>query len=294
MTHQPLQTRILNENEAGQRLDRFLRKAFKKTPLSLIHKFIRMGLVRVNGKRVKGDVMLSTGDKVDYPETAFFEWKRTPRPTGGLNLRDHIIYEDGHLIAINKPAGLLVHPIERREALTLIDALIGYLKSTEGASWSFKPALVHRLDAETSGITVTAKNARALRNLTGQFRERETVKEYYAVVNGVPGSSQGRIDQPLEDQKGVLRESLTEYTVEKKGNRCALLRLRIHTGRIHQIRRHLTAIGHPIMGDHRYGGPRAERLFLHAWRLALHHPETGKVLQLEAPLPVEFQNLSSF
>jgi 23S rRNA-/tRNA-specific pseudouridylate synthase len=135
---------------------------------------------------------------------------------------------------------------------------------------------------------VAAKNAKALRDLTAQFRERETEKEYYAVVRGVPEKQQGRIDAPLEDQKGVLREALTEYRVEKSGKKFSLLRVRIHTGRLHQIRRHLTGIGYPVAGDRKYGGPRADRLYLHAWRISLRHPEDGRILRLEVKLPESF------
>ncbi|MBI9020463.1 MAG: RluA family pseudouridine synthase [Verrucomicrobia bacterium] len=259
------------------------------------------GDVTVNGESVKRNRKLQAGDRV--------EWA-IPEPVSTNTLPEDIplsiLYEDSHMIVINKPAGLVVHPAAGNEDGTLVNALLYHCKDLAGIGGEKRPGIVHRLDKDTSGVMVIAKTEQALNELARQFKERETEKEYLAIVRGVPTPPRGRIAttigrHPIHRKKMAVnvrsgRHAVSYYDVAEAFNNAAMLRVRIETGRTHQIRVHMAHLKHPIIGDKLYGrsqpGPaRADRQMLHAARLSLSHPDTGERLKFQAPLPKDMEEL---
>lgn len=220
-----------------------------------------------------------------------------------------ILYEDPDLVVINKKPGMVVHPAVGHYSGTLVNALMHHCSDLPGTSEGMRPGIVHRLDKNTSGVLVAAKNESAMARLSRQFKDRKVEKEYLAVVWGAPGKSYGRIETRIgrssHDRKkmavhrisGRLAVSIYE-TAEVLGCGLAILRVRLETGRTHQIRVHLAHIGHPVVGDTDYGRKRkvclpapAERQMLHAARLAFKHPVTGVRMEFAAPIPDDMQQL---
>lgn len=208
-----------------------------------------------------------------------------------------VAYEDKHLLVVDKPAGLVVHPARGHRGDTLVDTLKGV---AAGGSDPQRPGVVHRLDRDTSGLIVIAKTEEAHRRLSKQITDREVTREYLALVEGRPSSRSGTIDAPLgRDRRDRTKISLnsdrprgarTHFVIERELTDTALLRVTLETGRTHQIRVHMQAIGHPIVGDRQYGGRLdygLERQFLHAAKLSFTHPVTGEALELESPLPAD-------
>jgi 23S rRNA pseudouridine955/2504/2580 synthase len=318
---------------AGQRLDKFLRKRFADVPLSHLYKLVRTKKVRVNGSRADIAQLLQPGDVVVVhaaqakPESA----PAAPRPASQVPQDFAILYEDAHILVCDKPAGLAIHPGSGIAGDTLVDEVRAYLERQglvvpEG---EFKPSPAHRLDRETSGVVVVAKTRQAMVRLTETFTRGEAKKSYLALAKGRFQRERGTIELRLAEhqqtaasrsQRGVnLQQAVTHWMrlgdrmlrpsgsapragdPPASGDEATLLELHIETGRTHQIRRHLAAIGHPVAGDTRYGdfpfNRRARaawglrRMFLHSARLALAHPITGKRLSFEAPLPPELSNV---
>ena len=295
---------------AGQRLDKFLRKRLAEVPLSHLYKLVRTKKVRVNGTRAVIAQLLNEGDVVIVhaaqarPDAAPVE-----RPASQVRQDFAILYEDPHLLVCDKPAGLPIHPGTGITGDTLVDQARAYLarQGLEVPEGEFKPSPAHRLDRETSGVVVVAKTRQAMVRLTEIFTAGEAKKTYLALAKGRFQKERGTIDLRLPEHqqtlankqaRGVnLQEAVTHYSKLAGGSEATLLELAIETGRTHQIRRHLAAIGHPVVGDSRYGDfvfnrrARASmglrRMFLHSTRLALQHPITGKRLAFSAPLPDE-------
>ena len=212
---------------------------------------------------------------------------------------------------IDKAAGMVVHPGAGHAEGTLVNALLFWVKDLAGVGGELRPGIVHRLDRETSGCLVVAKHERSLQALQAAFRSREVEKRYLALVHGAPVLAQGRIEtrygrHPIQRKKfsGKVREgkpAITGYAVRERYDGAALLEVDLLTGRTHQIRVHLSEAGHPLLGDALYGGARRGRgavaqaqqalgrVALHAWRLSLPHPRTGKRMEFEAPIPADFQ-----
>jgi 23S rRNA pseudouridine955/2504/2580 synthase len=301
----------VSADAAGQRLDKFLRRALKDVPLSHIYKLLRTRKVRVNGARGRGEQLLTEGDAVVVRGD---EERLTRRPEAApaalpAKVTFHPLHEDEHLLALDKPAGLAAHPGTGITGATLVEEARAYLEVPPDLPASeFKPSPAHRLDRETSGVVLVAKTRRCMARLTEIFTSGEGVrKTYLALAKGRMPRTEGSIDLPLSEHeqtarskaaRGVnLQEAVTHYRVAASMREASLLQVRIETGRTHQIRRHLQAIGHPVAGDARYGdfpfnrtarvrwGLR--RMFLHAWKLQLPHPMTGRPLAMEAPLPDE-------
>ncbi len=255
-------------------------------------KRIEAGLVTVDGvvrpKRhvLRGgeDVQVAAAPEVERPavEPARFE----------------VAFEDDHLVVVDKPAGVVVHPGVGRDDGTLVQALAGRVA---GGTDPLRPGVVHRLDRDTSGLLVLARDEQAWFALSEQIRRRDVVREYAALVDGHPPARTGTIDAPLGRDRRVRtrmssdtddpRDAVTHFEVVEAFEGASLLRVRLETGRTHQIRAHLLAIGHPVLGDPEYGKPLAglSRQFLHAGRLAFTHPVTGEPLDLESPLPPDLQ-----
>jgi 23S rRNA pseudouridine1911/1915/1917 synthase len=283
-----LETLTVPATAAGERLDRFL--AGPLGSRALAQRLIEAGRVRVNGAARPKRHVLAGGESV----TVEFEPLRPPR-AAPPDLPFAIAYEDESLLVVDKPAGLVVHPAAGHPEGTLVQALSG---RAAGGREGWRMGIVHRLDRDTSGLLVVAKSEEAHRALRRMVSARVIEREYLALVEGRPPARSGTIDAPIGRDRRVRtristdtdhpREARTHFTLERVLPRATLLRVRLETGRTHQIRVHLQAIGHPVAGDPEYGhrglyGLR--RQFLHAERLAFEHPLTGRRLDLRSPLP---------
>lgn len=220
-----------------------------------------------------------------------------------------VLYEDADLLVIDKPAGMIVHPAGRIVSGTLVNALLARCKDLSGIGGELKPGIVHRLDKGTSGCIVVAKNDDAHRNLSAQFARREVSKEYLALLHGNLARDSGTVDgligrHPVQRKRMAVRRdkgrrALTSFEVVERIGGCTLVKIRLQTGRTHQIRVHTAHLGHPVVGDAVYGRRRprvvgavdVERPMLHAWRIGFAHPRTGKAVRVEAPLPGDMESL---
>jgi len=281
------------------RLDAWLAEAVPEHSRSRWQSLIKDGLVTVNGAPCKANQKLRAGDRVEWtvPEPVAAEPQAEEIP---LN----ILYEDRDLIVINKPAGLVVHPAAGNETGTLVNALLHHCADLTGIGGEKRPGIVHRLDKDTSGVMVVAKNEKAMNSLSAQFKERDTQKEYVTVVKGVPFPPRGTVEttigrHPVHRKKMAAnvrggREAVSQYETVEAFTDAALLRVKIETGRTHQIRVHMAHIKHPVIGDEVYGRGfriKAPRQMLHAAKLSLIHPKTRKRLTFEAPLPADMEML---
>jgi len=286
-----------------ERADKVLAHAFPEHSRGAFQRALEAGLVKADGKVIAQDQEVTTGQVLEFsfPETIQAELKAVDIP---LN----VIFEDKHLIVLNKAAGMVVHPGIGTGEDTMVHALLAHCAGElSGIGGVERPGIVHRLDKETSGLLVVAKNDAAHRALADQFASRTLRKEYVTLVSGVPKTDSGSIDRsisrhPVHRQRMTTgeggRPSRTDWAVEKKfGELAALLRCRIHTGRTHQIRVHMKSLGHPVLGDSTYGWkqnpalPVPPRIMLHAEHLVFTHPVSGKTMDLTAPLPADFKKM---
>ena len=282
-----------------KRLDVFLSETGENFSRSFARRLAEEGLATVNGAAKKPSYLLYEGSVVEFSAPDAEE--------GQEGFEDMILFEDKDLIAISKPSGLAVHPNAANWEINPAASLLGE-PTLVSMIFSARPemakggierlGLVHRLDRDTSGLMLLAKNADIQKSLSDGFRERLMEKTYIGVVAGIPAERKGFIDAPIGRASGFKkikvweygREALTEYAVRERAKTCALLEIHPQTGRTNQIRIHLAHIGHPIMGDKLYGGPAAPRMLLHSLSLGFRHPYTGRKRQLEAPLPEDFTN----
>jgi 23S rRNA pseudouridine1911/1915/1917 synthase len=277
----------------GTRLDRFLAELPEIGSRAVAERLVRDGTVLVDGRARSKSHRLDGGEELEFEPPA-------PSPSGlepeEMDLT--IPYEDEHLLVVDKPAGLVVHPAAGHHTGTLVHGLLAY--DVEGGEEAERPGIVHRLDRDTSGLLVVARSPEAHRRLEEMVRRRALTREYVALVVGRPRSWRGTIDAPIgRDRHDALRHSLdtdspraavTHFEVDELLGDHALLRVTLETGRTHQIRVHLAAIDLPVAGDPTYG--RAgdlglERQFLHAARLAFEHPFTGEPVDVTSPLPAD-------
>lgn len=301
--------------QGGLRLDLFLTGREMGLSRTQIGRAVDEGQVRVNGRPGRAGRKLKAGDVVEIVLPA-------ARPSGVIPeaIPLKILYEDESLLVVDKPAGMVVHPAAGHSTGTLVNALLHHCRDLSGIGGVLRPGIVHRLDKETSGLMVVAKSDHAHRGLAGQFKNREVKKTYQSLVYGDPKSETGRIESALgrhpTDRKRMStqsrrgRSALTVWRVRERYRVAALLEVNIETGRTHQIRVHLTELGHPIVGDRVYGGagrirtvgdPAArarmkalDRQGLHAWRLSFTHPVTGEAMQFLSPLPEDMAGLCAF
>ncbi len=281
----------------SQRLDRYLTTVVPESSRAQIQKLISQGHVHVNGKSTKASRRIIPGERVSIqiPPPVSLELKSESIPL-------KIVYEDGHLLIVDKPSGLVVHSAPGHPSGTLVNALLAHGGSLSSVAGPFKPGIVHRLDKETSGLLVVAKDDPTHRGLGRQFTDREVEKVYLAVVQGIVEQQEGTIDAPIgrhpvhRQQMAVrydaTRQAQTRYRVLKRFRHATLLELIPKTGRTHQLRVHLKHLGHPILGDLRYGIRGGfPRLALHAHRLGFRHPADSRWVEFESPLPKDLQFL---
>ena len=286
----------MSENDAKLRLDQFLAKRLPEYSRSRLQQLIRTGFVRLNEQVPRPRQIVRSGDKIDLLEPPLEKIETLPEP-----IPLDVLFEDDDLIVINKPAGLTVHPGAGQREHTLVNALLSYCTTLSGIGGKERPGIVHRLDKETSGCVVVAKNDIAHRELSKQFAARTVEKIYLALVAGKLRKPAGLIEEkigrhPVHRRRMRVtslrgRTATTEYRVIRSSNQASLIECRLHSGRTHQVRVHLHHLGHPVLGDKIYA-PRFAKNFprqmLHAWKLGFHHPGTGDWKILEAPLPADF------
>ncbi len=287
----------VREEDAQSRIDLFLADQCLELSRSRIQKLINSGLVLVNNQPVRPSHKLRVSDRVsvEVPEPE----APTVKPE---NIPLAIRYEDDDLLVIHKPRGMVVHPAVGHYSGTLVNALLYYCRDLSGIGGVLRPGIVHRLDRDTSGLLLIAKNDRTHIHLCNQMQDRTVLRNYTALVHGSLRTEAGKIEAPIgrhpHDRKKMAvvpqgRYACTYYQVSKAWPRFSLLTLTLDTGRTHQIRVHLKHIGHPVVGDPVYGRRQTDfglnGQFLHAGQLAFTHPFSGKRISITEPLPAELQ-----
>jgi len=309
LNHDPPLTFSITKEAAGERLDAFLAAQIEGWSRSRLQRLIEDGEVLVNGRIVKPSYKLHANDEIEVeltilPSTQFV----------AEDIPINVIHEDEDLIVVNKPAGMVAHPAAGVTSGTLANALAFHFQRLSSTGGEARPGIVHRLDKGTSGLLVVAKTERAHEHLSDQFRSREVLKSYLALVHGPVEADTGRIDQPIARDRrhrtrmAIVRggrPALSIYRVRERFDRFTLLDVELKTGRTHQIRVHLAWIKHPVVGDEVYGSGRDKtvadpqlrseiaklgRQFLHAERLGFRHPGTQEQMLFRAPAPLELQN----
>lgn len=303
----PHHTVTVTDDSEGIRLDRFLVSVLPAHSRSQIQRLIKEGLVHVAGRQTKANQPVKAGQaiSVELPDPV----DAVPQPEA---LPLPILYQDEDLIVVDKPAGMVVHPAAGHASGTLVNALLHHVDDLSGIGGEKRPGIVHRLDRGTSGLMVVAKHDSAHAELSRQFHDREVEKEYFALVWGDVQAGR-RIDTPIgrdpSNRKKMSararrsREAVTRIIRAEKLRVLTLVQVAIHTGRTHQIRVHLGAIGHPVVGDPLYGGvhrrvpgdlravTHLERPFLHAARLVFKHPRDGRRMEFTSDLPDDLQRV---
>jgi 23S rRNA pseudouridine1911/1915/1917 synthase len=289
--------------DGGKRLDHYLQEQLSAYSRARIQSWIRDGRVLVNGSAAKASIQLHGGERIDVSPADLPPLNAAPE-----DLPIEILYEDSAVIAINKPAGLVVHAGAGAHSGTLVNRLVHHFSQLSKIGGELRPGIVHRLDRGTSGVLLVARTDAAHRALAAQFAARTVEKTYLALVQGQVAAESGRIDKPITRDPVRRtrmtarldhgREAHTEYRVRQRLERFTFLEVRIGTGRTHQIRAHLASIGHPVAGDRLYGArpfpALADRVFLHAWRIVFSSPafpSGAERVTVEAPLPAELEHL---
>ncbi len=283
--------------DAGQRIDHWVHARLPDFSRSRIQDWIKSGRVLVNGAAVKTAYTMRAGDAIEVEPA-------DPPPLNAMaeDIPLRVLYEDADLVAIDKPAGMVVHAGAGVHSGTLVNALLHRFGELSGVGGPVRPGIVHRLDRLTSGVLLVAKNDAAHQNLAAQFAGREIEKVYLALVQGAVKMESGRIERPIARDPGHRtrmtarlaggRAAWSEYRVLRRFAECTLLEVRIGTGRTHQIRVHLASIKHPVVGDTLYGAAEQAglgRFFLHAHRIRFHQPATGEEIEIESPLAPELE-----
>ncbi|MEG0442537.1 MAG: RluA family pseudouridine synthase [Carnobacterium sp.] len=283
------------ENEKG-RLDKVLVELLPDKTRSHVQQWIKEGDVLVNNASAKPNYQVQPGDAITITEPEL-----VPLDVQAENIPLDIVYEDKDVVVVNKPQGLVVHPSAGHQTGTLVNALMYQVKDLSGINGTIRPGIVHRIDKDTSGLLMVAKNDFAHEKLAAQLKDRTSLREYIALVHGVIPHDKGTIDAPLGRSKADRkkqdiiqdgRPAVTHFRVLERFKDFTLVSLKLETGRTHQIRVHMKYIGYPLAGDPIYG-PRktlaGNGQFLHAKVLGFKHPRTGEFLTFEAPLPALFE-----
>ncbi|MBR3674042.1 MAG: RluA family pseudouridine synthase [Clostridia bacterium] len=291
---------IVNSENVGVRLDAYVADNINSLSRTMVKKLIEEGNISVNGKTQKVSYKVQENDEISVivPEAKQLDLKAQDIPL-------EVVYEDKDIIVVNKPKGLVVHPANGNWDGTLVNAIMAICKdSLSGIGGEIRPGIVHRLDKDTSGLLIIAKNDVAHLNMSNQIKDRQVKKVYYALVRGVVSENEATINMPIarstKDRKKMAvakngKEAITHFKVLERFNKYTLLEVKIDTGRTHQIRVHLSEIGHPVVGDEVYSNGKNEfgvkGQLLHAKSLDFKHPITGKEMHLESELPEEFENV---
>ena len=291
----------ITAEESGERIDALLARAFPALSRSLIQKCMEAGAVTLNGRAVKKNARGNTGDELVF---AFPETEALPVEAQDLPL--DVVYEDADLIVVNKARGMVVHPAPGHPDGTLVNALLFHCgESLSGIGGVQRPGIVHRIDKDTSGLLVAAKNDFAHQRLSAQLSDHSLCREYEAVACGTFREERGTVDRPIGrhpvDRKRMAvteknsKRAVTHWELLESCRGYAHILCRLETGRTHQIRVHMASIGHPLLGDGLYGAKSPDKGLegqcLHARRLRLVHPRTGEQMLLEAPLPAYFTDV---
>lgn len=286
--------------EKGKRLDAYIANINEGITRTSAQRLIEQGSILVNGSKQKVSYKVSEGDIITIEEVQPQEIELKPQ-----EIPIEIIYEDNEIIVVNKPKGMVVHPANGNPDGTLVNAIMAICKdSLSGIGGEIRPGIVHRLDKDTSGLLIVAKNDKAHVNMSEKIKNHEVKKTYIALVRGIVKENEATIDMPIGrsnsdrkkmavDKKG--KNAVTHIKVLKRYDKYTLLEVNIETGRTHQIRVHLSHIGYPIIGDYTYSNGKNEfgvvGQCLHAKKLEFKHPVTEKEMQLEAPLPEYFEQI---
>lgn len=290
---------LIVESEEQKRIDAYISENTEYSRTA-VQRLIEEEKITVNGKKEKASYKVQNGDRIEIEEEPAREIK--------LKAQDiplQILYEDKDIIVVNKPKGMVVHPANGNPDGTLVNAVMAICKdSLSGIGGEIRPGIVHRLDKNTSGAIIIAKNDKAHINLSEQLKNHEIKKTYIALVRGVVKENNATINMPIgrskKDRKKMDvdkngKEAITHFKVLKRYKDCTLLEINIETGRTHQIRVHLSHIGYPIIGDEVYSNGKnkwnIEGQCLHAKSLDFKHPITGKNMHIEAPIPEYFENI---
>ncbi|HEY4364389.1 MAG TPA: RluA family pseudouridine synthase [Bryobacteraceae bacterium] len=290
-------TFIVGALDNGNRLDHYLQRALPGYSRARLQGWIKEGRVLMDGAPAKASHTLRGGESIEVEPVEPPPLRAEPE-----DLPVKVLYEDASVLAIDKPAGLVVHAGAGHHSGTLVNRLVHRFQSLSNVGGELRPGIVHRLDKETSGVLLVARTDAAHRALAEQFAERSVEKTYLALVQGRVNADSGRITKPIARDPHHRtrmtaklesgRTALTDYKVRERFAKFTFLEVRIGTGRTHQIRVHLASLGHPVAGDRLYGAssterPPAARMFLHAWRIGFTSPATGERLSVESSLPLE-------
>lgn len=292
--------KLIVKEESNKRIDAYIQNQINEYSRTCIQRLLEEEKITVNGKKVKASYKVQVGDEIQIEE-------EKPKEIGlkAQEIPLEIIYEDKDIIVINKPKGMVVHPANGNPDGTLVNAVMAICKdSLSGIGGEIRPGIVHRLDKDTSGIIIVAKNDKAHITLSEQIKNHEIKKTYIALVHGVIKENNATIDMPIarskKDRKKMAvdrdgKNAITHFKVLKRTEKYTLLEVQIETGRTHQIRVHLSYIGHPLVGDEVYSNGKNEwnvkGQCLHAKSLEFTHPITGKKMYLEAELPKYLKNI---
>lgn len=293
---------IVDAENDGARLDRFLAEQYEEYTRSFLQKLIDQGNVRVNGALVKkSGLKLKENDEVCVELPAPLPLEAEPE-----NIPLDILYEDDDVILINKPKGMVVHPAAGHMSGTIVNALLYHCSgSLSGINGVIRPGIVHRIDMDTTGVIIACKNDAAHNCIAAQLKEHSITRRYYAIVHGNLKDDEGVIDAPIgrdpHNRKRMAvnykngKNAVTHYKVLKRFGRFTWIECRLETGRTHQIRVHMASIGHPLLGDVLYGPAKCpyplQGQTLHAYILGFVHPSTGEYMEFQAPLPEYFAAL---
>ena len=287
--------------KGGERIDKYLSEQLEDMTRSHIQKLIKENMVRVNGMAVKSNFKLSASDQIEVEIPELKEPDILPE-----NIPLDILYEDQDILVVNKPKGMVVHPAPGHYTGTLVNAIMYHCKDNlSGINGVMRPGIVQRIDMDTTGSLLICKNDRAHQALAEQLKEHSITRKYHAIVHGRLKEDEGTIDKPIGrhpiDRKKMSvhctngREAITHYRVLKRFQQFTYIECQLETGRTHQIRVHMSSIGHPILGDQVYGPAKCpyklQGQTLHAKVLGITHPTTGEYMEFDAPLPDYFQGL---